>query len=297
MEPITIIGAVALYFIFANSGSNTKSKNGSDPNYDPAIECAPGLTRDANGRCRKTKKTRPGEKVDPKEISKIKPDRIDLDDAWIGPECVQVMQGAQWWEKTMVPALLEYTDAGYGYPMQKGTRYTSGGFVLDDFAGLASAGPAPMLAGLLESYSPACSAALLEAIDLLPSQGKYQAWVDQYLALQDQWSDSYQLQNPNDPSDLSGYYDPDLTAQVEALIAKDPLGPYLDAMEAIENGDIDGIGPQVQQLISAMAKVALIRARQLDFADQGASFFDGFGGVEALEEIPDDYALGIEAFQ
>jgi len=205
------------------------------------------------------------------------------------------MKGSRWWRETMAPAILEYTDAGYGYPMQHGSRYSGGGFVLDNFAGMASAGPVPMLAGLIQSYSPPCADAILEALDLLPSQGAYEAWAADYIAKQDAWSASYQMQNPNDPNDFSGWYDPDLEAAMNQAIASDPLGPYLDAVEAIENGDIQGFGPKIQALVSAMAKVALMRAKQGSFADQGGDYF-AMGGAESLDELPPGYELDVEFF-
>ncbi len=78
-------------------------------------------------------------------------------------------------------------------------------------------------------------------------------------------------------------------------IASDPLGPYHDAMEAIENGDIQGFGPKIQALVSAMAKVALMRAQQGSFADQGGDYF-AMGGAEKLDELPPGYELDVEFF-
>jgi len=194
----------------------------------------------------------------------------------------------------MAPAILEYTDAGYGYPAQFGER-ASGAFLVNDFAAMASAGPVPMLAGLIQSYSPPCSDAILEALDLLPSQGAYEAWAADFLAIREAWAASYQIQNPNDPEDYSGWYDPDLEAAMDQARASSPLLPYIDAVSAIENGDIQGFGPKIQALVSAMAKVALMRTEQGRWSDQGWDYFAS-GGAEELDELPPGYELDVEFF-
>jgi hypothetical protein len=103
------------------------------------------------------------------------------------------------------------------------------------------------------------------------------------------------MQNPNDPEDYSGWYDPDLEAAMDQARASSPLLPYIDAVSAIENGDIQGFGPKIQALVSAMAKVALMRAQQGWWSDQGGDYFAS-GGAEELDELPPGYELDVEFF-
>ncbi len=192
MDPITLtgVGIVALFFLMGgssdNGGGNGNGDGGGNGNGNGGgngkLNCAPGLVRDTDGRCKKAGgKTKPGEKTDPSKISKKRPDKIDRDDAWIGPGCVEIMFGPDWFDETIVPFLGVATMSGFGfYPVTNSTYlifYNEDLLKKDDFEAFANYGPAFVVNEILESYGVDCGAELMEFEQQnAPTMGDVAAW-------------------------------------------------------------------------------------------------------------------------
>ncbi len=190
MDPTTIaVAAVVAAFIFSRksgdaaqggSGAAASNASGGTTTSQPgsAVPCAPGLVRGQDGKCRKSVKVKPGDTPPAGSISDTPPDVIDRDDAWIGPGCRDMVYGKDFFRQTMLPAVLEYVDAGYGFAPE---FYTPGEAF--DAGNLASISSIAVIAGMLGSYRPEC-AEILNAwnLDNLPSQNEINRFRDKYNA-------------------------------------------------------------------------------------------------------------------
>ena len=193
MDPTTIaVAAVVAAFIFSRRSDGKsgaaelgdcpspkfRDSNGvcRDPTNSDKVPCAPGLVRGQDGKCRKSVKVKPGDTPPAGSISDTPPDVIDRDDAWIGPGCKDMVYGKVFFRQTMLPAVLEYVDAGYGFDPE---FYTPGEPF--DAGNLASLSSIAVMAGMLGSYRPEC-AEILNAwnLDNLPSQNEINRFRDKY---------------------------------------------------------------------------------------------------------------------
>jgi len=235
MEPTTLVAiGVGLYFLLSGAGKkdeikepefgpcpegSTRNKEGICVAEGTEINCAPGLVRGPDGKCQKKVKAKPGTKVDPSEISKTRPDVIDVDDAWIGPGCNEIAYGPDFFRGTIVPAAIEYTDAGYGFDP---------GFYVEgepiDMGAVASIGSVAVIAGMLETYSPTCAELLLAFdADALPSQAQMDAYNAKVNAAREAYVASLGAEFPNG--------DPELSKQLDAVRAENPLAAYSKAQK------------------------------------------------------------------
>ena len=173
MDPVSLagLGIVALFFLMGgssdNGGGGGGGGGGGKGGGKGGLDCAPGLVRDTDGRCKKAGgKTIPGEKVDPTKVSKTRPDTIGREDAWIGPGCVEIMFGPDWFDETIVPFLGVATMSGFGfYPVTNSTYmifYNEDDLKNDDLEAFANYGPAFVVNEILESYGVDCGAELME---------------------------------------------------------------------------------------------------------------------------------------
>jgi len=264
MEPTTLVAiGVGLYFLL--TGGSKKDDN-DDPVIKPGdcpkgytrnaqgqcvadgstVNCAPGLVRGSDGKCRKKIKAKPGTKVDPSDISDVKPDIIASDDAWIAPGCKSLFYGPDFFRKTMVPVVLEYVDAGYGFTPE---YYVEGEPL--DMGALASTGSVAVIAGMLGTYRPDC-AEILEAwnADNVPTQAQVNDFAAKISAAKQAWLDSFGGDAPNG--------DPALESAYNALQGQDPYIAYAKA-KASFLANIPGASKSVRDL--AIAILATIESR------------------------------------
>jgi hypothetical protein len=259
MEPTTLAAiGIGLYFLLV--GGDKKNGKKDDPTPDPddcpkgytrnaqgqcvakgtTVDCAPGLVRGNDGKCRKKIKAKPGDDVDPNDISDVKPDVIADDDAWIAPGCTSLFYGPDFFRQTMVPAVLEYVDAGYGF--------TPSFYAADipfDVGALASTGPNAVIAGMLGTYRPDCA-------DLL------QAWTADNVPTQAQ-VDAYQAEYK---SAYSAFMSDEISqGQFDAVQANDPVIRYIEARQDFLK-TLPGVGQSVRDLAVAINTLINDRGNQ-----------------------------------
>ena len=266
MEPTTLVAiGVGLYFLLAGdkkngagSGSGATGTSGGGP-----LDCAPGLVRGSDGKCRKKIKAKPGTKVDPSDISDTKPDVIASDDAWIAPGCKSLFYGPKFFRQTIVPAVLEYVDAGYGFAPEYNSEFPVQVPALDR-GSVLSTGQVAVTAGMLATYRPECADLLNDFVDQnFPSQSEMQAYETAYGQARQALQDSETYENNYDG-------DPALLAQLEAVKASNPYFAYYKKLsDFIEN--FPGASSSVKDLIRAVLAAIETRGNQNVAADLGAS--------------------------
>ena len=258
MEPTTLVAiGVGLYFLLSGGKSgngNGKGKGGGDtcpPGYTKnaagqcvkpggGIDCAPGLVRDADGKCMKAVVCKPGQKCDGKNISKIKPDKIGREDAWIGPDCTEMVYGPDFFRGAMVPAVLEYVDAGYGFAPE---FYTQGEGA--DSGALASIGTTAVIAGMLGTYSPRCADLLNSwTADNVPSQATIDAFTSAY-----------------DTARADFMADKITQSEFNAVKESDPVIAYFRARDQFID-TLPGAGARVRELAQAIRALIADRGMQ-----------------------------------
>ncbi len=258
MEPTTLAAiGIGLYFLL--TGGSKKDDDGPTPDPDgncpkgytrnaqgqcvadgSTVNCAPGLVRGSDGKCRKKIKAKPGTKVDPSDISDTKPDVIASDDAWIAPGCKSLFYGPDFFRQTMVPAVLEYVDAGYGFAPSFYAPDTP-----FDAGALASTGPNAVIAGMLGTYRSDC-AELLQAwtADNVPTQAQVDAYQAEY------------------KSAYSAFMSDEISqGQFDAVQANDPVIRYIEARQDFLK-NLPGVGQSVRDLAVAINTVINDRGNQ-----------------------------------
>ncbi len=285
MEPTTLAAiGIGLYFLLAGgdkkngagsgsgAGSGTTDTSGSGP-----LDCAPGLVRGNDGKCRKKVKAKPGDDVDPNDISDVKPDVIADDDAWIAPGCKSLFYGPDFFRQTMVPAVLEFVDAGYGFTPE---FYVEGEPL--DMGAVASTGSVAVIAGMLATYRPDC-AEILEAwnADNLPTQSQVNDFAAKVSAAKQAWLDSFGGDAPNG--------DPALEAAYSATQQMDPYIAYAKAKSDFL-ASIPGAGKPVSDLATAINAAIESRGYQ-NLAQQ-----DGYDWTFSASEYPARFTPKAEDF-
>ena len=296
MEPTTLAAiGIGLYFLLAGGGKKNGKKD--DPIPDPddcpegytrnaqgqcvaqgtTVNCAPGLVRGNDGKCRKKVKAKPGDDVDPNDISDVKPDVIADDDAWIAPGCKSLFYGPDFFRETMIPAVLEYVDAGYGFTPE---FYVEGEPL--DMGAVASTGSVAVIAGMLATYRPEC-AEILEAwnADNLPTQGQVNDFAGKISAAKQAWLDSFSGDAING--------DPTLEAAYSEAQQQDPYIAYAKAKADFLAG-IPGAAKPVSDLATAINAAIESRGYQ-NLAQQ-----DGYDWTFSASEYPARFTPKAEDF-
>ncbi len=285
MEPTTLAAiGIGLYFLLAGSdkkngaGSGSGSGSGTtDTGEGGILDCAPGLVRGSDGKCRKKVKAKPGTDVDPNDISDVKPDVIADDDAWIAPGCKSLFYGPDFFRQTMVPAVLEFVDAGYGFTPE---FYVEGEPL--DMGAVASTGSVAVIAGMLGTYRPDC-AEILEAwnADHVPTQSQVNDFAAKISAAKQAWLDSFGGDAPNG--------DPALESAYNALQGQDPYIAYAKA-KASFLASIPGAGKPVSDLATAIDATIASRGYQ------NLALKDGYDWTFSASEYPARFTPKAEDF-
>jgi hypothetical protein len=282
MEPTTLAAiGIGLYFLLAGGDKKNGKKDDPTPDQDDCpegytrnaqgqcvakgttVDCAPGLVRGNDGKCRKKIKAKPGDDVDPNDISDVKPDVIADDDAWIAPGCASLFYGPDFFRGTIVPAVIEYVDAGYGFAPEYNSEFPVQVPALDRGAVL-STGQIAVTAGMLATYRPECADLLNDFVDQnFPSQSEMQAYETAYGQARQALQDSETYENNYDG-------DPALLAQFEAVEASNPYLAYYSKLDEFI-GNLPGVSLTVKDLIRAILATIETRGNQNVAADLGAS--------------------------
>ena len=279
MEPTTLAAiGIGLYFLLAGSDKKKKPDpvpdDGCPEGYTrnaqgvcvangTTVNCAPGLVRGLDGKCRKKVKAKPGTDVDPNDISDTKPDVIADDDAWIAPGCKSLFYGPDFFRGTIVPAVIEYVDAGYGFAPEVNPKWPVEAPALDRGAVL-STGQIAVTAGMLATYRPECADLLNDFVDQnFPSQSEMEAFEQAYKPARDAWIESQSYENNYDG-------DPALLAQFKAVEASSPYKAYYSKLDKFIS-DLPGVSPSVKDLINAIKGTIETRGYQNREADLGGS--------------------------
>lgn len=180
MEPTTLAAiGIGLYFLLAGGDKKNGKKDDPTPDQDDCpegytrnaqgqcvakgttVNCAPGLVRGPDGKCRKKIKAKPGDDVDPNDISDVKPDVIADDDAWIAPGCKSLFYGPDFFRGTIMPTVVAQTNAGFGWGQLEASALPDVEMNVFDAArnNVESAriyGPHYLAKVFLDTYRPGC---------------------------------------------------------------------------------------------------------------------------------------------